>query len=180
MLFLILTLILLFLPLTATFNDLLTQVAINLRGYRFIREVIVPFQVRVVAVVLTGLGYEVSVTNEYVVLGATEPFIAEIVWNCIGWQSILFFILTAVVGLQGDKYTLISKIKALVIGLLGTFLVNIARIVLIVLAAYYLGHRVALFLHDYGTLLIFIGWLFLFWWFVFRFVLEEVSPVEPL
>lgn len=173
MLFLILTLVLLFLPLTSTFNDLLTQLVISLRGYWFIRDMIVPFIVRVVAVALTLMGFQVSVTAEYVVLGQTQPFIAEIVWNCIGWQSVLFFIITAVVGLQGDKYLMTSKLKALAIGLLGTFLVNIVRIVMIVLSAYYLGHGISLFLHDYGSLLLFIGWLFLYWWFVFGFVLEE-------
>ncbi|KKS04316.1 MAG: hypothetical protein UU56_C0007G0003 [Candidatus Curtissbacteria bacterium GW2011_GWA2_41_24] len=44
-LFLILVLVLLFMPFLATFNDLLTRLVINLKGYWFIREVIVPFEV---------------------------------------------------------------------------------------------------------------------------------------
>src|SRR3990167_11415716 len=103
-LFLILVLVLLFMPFLATFNDLLTRLVINLRGYWFIKEVIVPFEVRMVAVVLSVMGFNVGVTREYVVLGSSAPFLAEIVWNCIGWQSLLFFIITAFVGLQGDKY----------------------------------------------------------------------------
>ena len=172
-LFLILVLVLMFMPFLATFNDILTRVVINLRGYSFIREFIVPFEVRMVAVVLTVLGFDVSVTKEYVVLGQTQPFLAEIVWNCIGWQSLLFFVITTFVGLQGDKYTNLSKLKAAIIGLLGTFLVNILRIVAVVLVAYFFGQFPAIIVHDYGSLLAVIGWLFLFWWFSYSFVLEE-------
>ena len=172
-LFLILVLILMSFPLMSTFNDILTRIVINLRGYWFIREVIVPVEVRMVAVVLAAMGFDVGVTREYVVLGRSAPFLAEIVWNCIGWQSLLFFIITAFVGLQGDKYTNLSKLKALLIGTLGTFLVNIFRIVIVVLVAYKFGQLPATIVHDYGALLAVIGWLFFFWWFSYSFVLEE-------
>ena len=62
-LFLILVLLLMFFPLMSTFNDILTRIVINLRGYAFIREVIVPFEVRMVAVILTVLGFDVGVTK---------------------------------------------------------------------------------------------------------------------
>ena len=173
-LFLILVLLLMFFPLLSTFNDVLTRIVINLRGYWFIREVIVPFEVRLVAVILAALGVEVAVTREYVVLsGSSQPFIAEIVWNCIGWQSVLFFAITAFIGLQGDRYTHLSKFKAFLIGALGTFWVNILRIVLVIFVAYNFGQLTATVVHDYGSLLAVIGWLFLFWWFSYTFVLEE-------
>lgn len=174
-LFLILVLLLMFFPLMATFNDILTRVVINFRGYWFIREVIVPFEVRMVAVVLAGMGFDVGVTREYVVLGSTRPFLAEIVWNCIGWQSVLFFGITAFIGLQGNRYTNLSKIKALIIGALGTFLINILRIVVVVLIAYRFGQFPAIIIHDYGSILTVIAWLFVFWWFTYSFVLEERS-----
>ena len=63
----------------ATFNDILTRVVINLRAYSLIRDYVVPFEVRMVAVILTLLGQDVGVTREYVVLGKTEPFVAEII-----------------------------------------------------------------------------------------------------
>jgi len=175
-LFLILTLVLMFMPFLATFNDFLTRAVINLRGYTLIREYIVPFEVRMVAVVLTSLGFDVSVTSEYVILGNSQPFFIEIVWNCIGWQSLLFFVITAFVGLQGDKYTNFSKFKATIIGILGTFLVNILRIVAVVLVAYFFGQFPAVIIHDYGSLLAVIFWLFFFWWFAYSFVLEESEP----
>lgn len=172
-LFLILVLVLMFFPLMATFNDILTRIVINLKGFVLIREYVVPFEVRMVSVILTGLGFDVAVTREYVVLGKSAPFLAEIVWNCIGWQSILFFIITAFVGLQGDRYTNFSKFKALIIGIFGTFWINILRIVIVVLVAYKFGQLPASIVHDYGSLLAVIGWLFFFWWFTYAYVLEE-------
>lgn len=174
-LFFILILVLMFFPFMATFNDILTRVVINFKGYWFIREVIVPFEVRMVAVVLAGMGFDVAVTREYVVLGQTRPFLAEIVWNCIGWQSLLFFGITTFIGLQGDKYTNFSKFKAFVIGAFGTFLINILRIVVVVLVAYKFGQFPAIVVHDYGSILAVIVWLFGFWWFTYAFVLEERS-----
>ncbi|MDP2632261.1 MAG: exosortase/archaeosortase family protein [Candidatus Curtissbacteria bacterium] len=174
-LFLILVLILMFFPLMATFNDILTRIVINLKGYYLIREYVVPFEVRLTAVILALLGVEVAVTREYVVLGNNQPFIAEIIWNCIGWQSILFFAITAFIGLQGNKYTNLSKFKAFLIGALGTFWVNILRIVLVIFVAYNFGQLPATIVHDYGSLLAVIGWLFFFWWFAYGFVLEEKS-----
>lgn len=172
-LFLILVLVLMFFPLISTFNDILTRIVINLRGYWFIREVIVPFEVRTVAVILAGLGFDVAVTSEYVVLGKSAPFLAEIVWNCIGWQSLLFFVITTFVGLQGDKYTNTSKLKAFIIGALGTFWINIFRIVIVVLVAYKFGQLPATIVHDYGAILAVIVWLFFFWWLSYKFVLED-------
>lgn len=176
-LFFILILILIFLPLLTTFNDILTRIVINLKGYAFIREFIVPFEVRLVAVVLRFLGFEASVTKEYVVLGQNQPLFAEIIWNCIGWQSLLFFVITAFVGLQGDKYTNFSKAKALIVGLFGTFLINILRIVVVIISAYKLGPLTTTIIHEYASLLAVIGWLFFFWWFTYQFILEEKQAV---
>ncbi len=171
--FLILVLMLMLFPFMSTFNDVLTRIVINFKGYWFIREVIVPFEVKMVGAILSLMGMQVTLTKEYVVIGQAEPFVAEIMWNCIGWQSLLFFITTSWVGLQGDRYTNFSKLKAFVIGLLGTFLINIFRIVIVILIAYYAGQFVAAIVHDYGSLLVSIGWLFFYWWFVYSFVLEE-------
>ena len=174
--FLILSLVLVFMPLITTFNDTLTRVVMRLDVYRFIQDVIVPWEIRMVGVILWPFGFQPSIVGEYLAIGSKEPFLIEIAWNCIGWQSLIFFILTSWIGLQGDKYSNISKIKAWVIGFLGTFLVNLVRIALVALIAYYFGQNVAIVFHDYGSTLIVLGWLFLFWWFVYSYVLEQKKP----
>lgn len=172
--FLILAITLSVLPLFTSFSDFLTQIVIKLDLYRWIRDVIIPWEVRMVGVVLYPFGFKPAIIGEYLAITSGEnPFLIEIVWNCIGWQSLLFFLITALVGLQGDRYTNFSKLKALIIGFFGTFLVNLLRIAFVALVAFYLGQNIAIIFHDYGSTLAVLGWLFFFWWFSYSFVLEE-------
>ena len=173
--FLILVFVLMAMPFITTFNDVLTRLVMRLDAYRIIQDYIVPWEVRMVGVILYPFGFRPAIVGEYLAIGRAEPFLIEIAWNCIGWQSLLFFVITAFVGLQGDKYTNWSKGKALIIGLLGTFLVNLFRIALVVVIAYYFGQNIAIIFHDYGSTLAVIAWLFFFWWFTYSFVLEERS-----
>lgn len=178
--FLLLVMVLLVTPFMTTFNDLLTRLVMSVDGYKFIQDVIVPWEIRLVGVLLLPFGLQPAIVGQYLAIGGEEPFIIDIAWNCIGWQSILFFIMTAWVGLQGDRYTASSKWKAFLIGLFGTFLVNLLRIALVVLVAYYSGQKVALYVHDYGSTFAVIGWLFFFWWFSYSFVLEEPDQAKDL
>jgi exosortase/archaeosortase family protein len=179
--FLILILVLMFMPFMTTFNDLLIRVVMRLDFYRVIQNVVVPWEVRMVGVLLLPFGFKPAVVGDYLLIGGPSTLfsrsgqsqlLVEIVWNCIGWQSLLFFLITAFVGLQGDKYTNLSKFKALIIGLLGTFLVNLLRIAIVALVAYWFGQSVAIIFHDYGSTLAVLTWLFFFWWFAYSFVLE--------
>lgn len=176
--FLILVLVLMFMPFITTFNDVLTRLVMRLDFYRVIQDFIVPWEVRMVGVILFPFGFKPAILGEYLAIGGPSagsgqaPLLVEITWNCIGWQSLLFFILTAWVGLQGDRYTGVSKLKAWTIGFLGTFLVNIFRIAVVALIAYYFGQNVATVFHDYGSTLAVIAWLFVFWYFSYAFVLE--------
>lgn len=178
--FLVLVLVLVFMPFITTFNDVLTRIVMRLDFYRLIQNVIVPWEIRMVGVILLPFGFQPAIFGDYLAIGGDpstgsgqSPFLVEIAWNCIGWQSLLFFLLTAWVGLQGDRYTGVSKIKAWVIGFLGTFLVNIFRIAAVSVIAYYFGQNVAIIFHDYGSTLAVIAWLFVFWYFTYAFVLEE-------
>lgn len=173
-LFLVLVVFLMFMPFVTTFNDILTRIVIKLDYYKVIQNVIVPWEVRLVGVILLPLGFKPAVMGSYLAINSGgSPFLIEIAWNCIGWQSLLFFITTSWIGLQGDKYTNLSKVKAWVIGLLGTFLINILRIVSVVLVAYFFGQNVAITFHDYGSTLAVVGWLFFYWWFIYAFVLDK-------
>lgn len=170
--FLILVFVLMFMPFVTTFNDLLTRAVMSLDAYKIIQNYVVPWEVRMVGVILYPFGFQPSVVGEYLAIGRTQPFLIEIAWNCIGWQSLLFFLLTSWIGLQGDRYTNFSKVKAWTIGFLGTFLVNLGRIAFVAVIAFYFGQNVAIIFHDYGSTLAVLGWLFFFWWFSYSFVLE--------
>lgn len=190
--FLILTLALVFMPFVSTFNDVLTRLVMKLDVYKVIQNYVVPWEVRMVGVLLYPFGFKPAIMGEYLAISGgpstllrqaqdrsgQSQLLVEIAWNCIGWQSLFFFIITSWVGLQGDQYTNFSKIKAWIIGFLGTFLVNLFRIAAVSLIAYYFGQSVAIVFHDYGSTLMVIAWLMIFWWFSYSFVLESKSGSE--
>jgi len=66
-------------------------------------------------------GLETSVFPYGVIVNGVD---IRITWNCLGWQSFLLFFVSLLVGLKGP-YTKISKLEAVIVGLLGTFLMNI-------------------------------------------------------
>ena len=162
------------LPFITTFNDFLTKIVEGTGLYRLIQGMIVPTLVRMVGAVLRYFfGVQASISNTSVYIqGAGFPVEIYISWNCLGWQSLVLFSFTLVTGLQGP-YTLTSKVKCLLLGAEGTFLVNLLRIVLSCLLAFHFGYLPAVIFHDYlGTLLL-IAWLGIFWYFSFEMILER-------
>src|SRR4030042_3754127 len=121
------------LPFLVSFNEVLTHLVEKLRLYMWVQERIVPLEVKMVGVLVSPLGVDyLAHQNGMTVNG----IYAKMTWNCLGWQSLLLFLITLVAGLRGN-YTLASKIETVLIGLLGTFFVNLGRLVLIVLLLAY-------------------------------------------
>lgn len=173
-----LVVVLALLPLTTAFNDWLTRLLIAARGYRLVSEVIVPLEIKWVVVVLRALGVDALATSQYVLLAAEQrPVLVELIWNCVGWQSLVMFLITAVVGLS-RSYTAVSRAKALLLGVLGTISVNVLRIVGIILLLQSLGQGVAIVFHDYGALLTNTVWLLVFWKFAEAFLLVAKEEIR--
>jgi len=162
------------LPFVTTFNDFLTKIVEGTGLYRLIQGMIVPTLVRMVGAVLQYFfGVQTSISNTSLYLqGAGFPVEIYISWNCIGWQSLVLFLFTLVTGLQGP-YTLRSKVKCLLLGAEGTFLLNLLRIVISCLLAFHFGYLPAVIFHDYLGTLMLIAWLGTFWYFSFEMVLER-------
>ena len=127
-LFIILTILLLVLPFYNTISDIFTRIVITFDWYQPIKEYIVQNQVRMVAVILMPFGLKPSIMGEYLAIGVSDPYLIEIAWNCIGWQSMLFFIITGWIVLAGNNYTKSSRIKTWLGGFFGTILLNLLRI----------------------------------------------------
>jgi exosortase/archaeosortase family protein len=170
-----LAVMLMVLPFVVSINDLLTRTVEKFGWYLWIQERVVPWEVRLVGVMVRPLGIDFIAYPE----GFTANGIyARLSWNCIGWQSLLLFLITIPVGFKGGSYTFFSKLEAFLIGLLGTFLINLARIAFTVVLLVVSQPLFAVVFHDYLAAVMTIIWLVFFWWFSYSFVLEEKSLIE--
>jgi len=173
-LFFILTLILIILPFLTTFSEQLTNLIQKTPLYLFIQSYIVPFEVRIVGLILNTVGIKTRVGVDSLTVAGQQ---LRVTWNCLGWQSLLFLLVSFFTGLQGT-FKLSSKLEVAAIGILGTFWINILRIVFISILGGYLPSVFAIVFHDYFATLVTALWLFMFWWFSYTFVLEEKQKIK--
>lgn len=169
--FLVISLVLF--PFISAFNDMLTNWVISLKAYGVLTEIIVPQEIKWTVTVLRLIGINAQATKEYILIpDSDKSLIFEIIWNCIGWQSLVMFILTSVIAFSG-KFSVFSKIKAVTLGIIGTLLINIFRIVFVIWLYSVVGGGIALIFHDYGALVLNTFWLIFFWSFAYSYILEE-------
>jgi len=173
-LFASLAILLLVLPFVTTFNELLTTLVMKIKFYRFIQSLIVPFEAKMVTVILKAFGMTAIPTLTGVRIGSANTIgnHVTISWNCIGWQSFILLVISLVTGLQGP-YQILTKIQTIITGVTGTFLLNIFRITFIIVIAQKINPVAAVIFHDYFSTLIIVAWLFFFWWFSYSFILEK-------
>lgn len=168
-LFLIAAVILLMLPFFTTFNEFLTKIIEHSALYQPIQKYIVPFFAKMIGVLLLPFGVKFTAYLDGMEINGVPM---GLTWNCLGWQSLVLLLVTFLTGLTGN-YTKFSKFECIMIGILGTFLVNIFRITFTSLLAAYWGQLFAIVFHDYFATFITLIWLFVFWWFSYAFVLKE-------
>ena len=168
---LVFSLIILVLPFLVSFNEMLTKIVEENFLYLWVQRYVVPLEAKMMGVILMPFGYEYgfSPTNSVIVVNGVQM---GITWNCLGWQSFLLFFITLLVGFRG-RYTRMSILEALGIGILGTFWLNILRMLVTVLLAVHAPLIFRIVFHDYLAAVTTLGWLFFFWWFSYSFVLEE-------
>jgi exosortase/archaeosortase family protein len=169
---------LLALPFVTTYNDLLTAGAIRL-GVAGPLQSVSPVEARMVVALLQLFGVHAAAAgSQLVVWGpggqATNLFIS---WNCIGWQSLVLLGVSLAVGLRGG-YSREARVQAVVIGLWGTVLVNLARVAFVCVLAATAGRMPAILFHDYGGTLLIVLWLFAFWFAAQRWILGPTEEYE--
>jgi exosortase/archaeosortase family protein len=157
-------------PVLVVANEALAKFLESTTLYLLIQRTIVPYEVKIVAAILYLL--KVPTTYQLDGLNINGVFL-QLTWNCLGWQSLLFLLVSFLIGLPG-KYRKSSILEVIIIGLLGTFLINIARITMVTLLGAYLPAVFRVVFHDYLAAAITLVWLGFFWWFSFKYVLEEV------
>jgi exosortase/archaeosortase family protein len=165
--------VLVVLPFVSTFDDVLTQIGMHV-GIAAPLQAIVPAEVRVTVAVLSLFGIRAGAAgNQLVVWNASgAPQTLFISWNCVGWQSLILLGLSLMVGLRGAM-SLGSRLQLIALGVLGTVLVNIARITVVCLLAALAGYLPAVLFHDYGGTLLLVTWLFAFWTIAYRWLVPD-------
>jgi exosortase/archaeosortase family protein len=86
------------------------------------------------------------------------------VYGCMGVYSVLVFSILLVVILFEDPSSLKVKLSYSIVGLLGTFALNILRITIIVLADYFYGAAVGATVHYVIGYALFSTWLAIFFY----------------
>jgi len=170
---------LLILPFVTTFDDLLTTATKQFGLVHPLLSLAAP-EARAVVAILGALGVHAQAAGGqlYVWDSSGQRQALLISTTCIGWQSLILFGLSCLVGLRG-AYSKEAKAQVLLIGVLGTVLVNLLRMTLVSLVAAEFGFWPAVLVHDYGGTLIIVVWLFAFWAFAHRWILG-VQPFEDL
>jgi exosortase/archaeosortase family protein len=168
--------LLMLLPLVTTFDDFLTSWALQL-GVNNPLQAIVPVEARMIVSLLGLVGVRGAAAGSDIVVwdAAGSMHTLFISWNCIGWQSLLLLGMSFFSGLRG-RQALGSRAQAIVIGICGTMLLNLARVAMVAALEATWGHLPALIFHDYGGTVLMIGWLFVFWIAVQRWIL--IAPAS--
>lgn len=167
--FIVVTVILMLLPALVLVSDSMTKLVELSFLYKFIQKYIVGYEIRTVAAVLTFLKFPIMIQENGININNT---FLQVTWNCLGWQSLLFLFFSFMAGFQ-NSFTKSSVAEAVLIGLLGTYLINTARMIFIVILGGYFQTLFLVVFHDYLAVFITVIWLFVYWWFCYRFVFEE-------
>jgi exosortase/archaeosortase family protein len=168
--FILLAVLLMVLPFITTFNSFLTNFFLKFGFYQALEDFVVPYQAKAISSILALLPIPISVAPVAKGVWLNGQFIS-IEWNCIGWQSVVLLLATFLTGM-GGKFSWSSRIETIIIGFVGTYLVNIFRLVAISLLTTLVGGLPTILVHEYLFTLIIVAWFFLFWWFAYSFVLE--------
>jgi len=175
--FIVAAIVLSVLPALVTFSAALTTLFNRMGWYVWLQRLVVPFEARLVAVLIKLVGIKAMVTpgeSYAMVLAKPEGELLPVAleWNCLGWQSMILLALTLTTGLRGE-YGFASKLETIVFGVLGTFLSNLIRMAIIVSLAFYWNSFAAMIVHDYFAAFVALIWMIFFWYFSYSYILEE-------
>jgi len=171
--------LLMVMPLVTTLNDFLTTWALQF-GADNPLQAIVPGEARMVVGLLGLFGIHAAASGNYMVVwdGGGSMHTLLISWNCIGWQSLILLGMSFLSGLRGEQ-PLEARVQIVIIGIVGTMLLNLVRVAAVAALAATWGQTPAVLFHDYGGTILVVAWLFAFWVFVQRWILKP-EPSDEL
>ena len=105
-------------------------------------------------------------TGQYSTLGIST--------GCAGLDSLFLFISGFIAFMLVENPRLDRRIgAALAVGILTAYFANLMRMVIIVEAGVYYGQAAMMAVHENAGTLIFLGWIAVFWYLMYRFVLRR-------
>jgi exosortase/archaeosortase family protein len=129
-----------------------------------------------VAAVVSLTGTQCNAHEQWVTFQMTNGFTESlgISTGCAGLDSLFLFIAGFVAFVLVENPRMDRRIGgALVVGILTAYFANILRMVIIVLAGVNWGRDAMLATHENAGTLIFLGWIAIFWYLMYRFVLRR-------
>jgi thaumarchaeosortase len=137
---------------------------------------LVPITTSGVAAILNLLGYETKILPAgdeglylQVSLAGGKPYEAIIAWSCAGSHSLFLYSFMIMLFLRGTGITRLRKIIYVVVGAVGTFFINILRIVTIYIIGINSGDSPAKLFHEFYGEFFFIAWMFIYLSIIFLF-----------
>ena len=127
----------------------------------YLSPYVVPFFTNLILNILRVLGIPTCVPLSGVIVLQTwnGPLPLRIIWNCVGVDSMTVFSVILVVMLFEEVGGIKTKLLWSFIGVLGTFLINVARVTLIFVTDYFYGSEAGGRLHFSVGYILFIAWL---------------------
>ena len=128
----------------------------------------VPVTVSGVVLILNFLGYGTRTFPSgsdglgLTVSGATRNYSAIVSWSCAGSHSLFLYSFMIMLFLRGTSISRNRKLIYVITGAIGTFFVNILRILAILLAGVNSGASLAATFHEFYGEFFFIAWMFIY------------------
>lgn len=131
---------------------------------------------KLIGLPFSGVGNEIILTApDY-----STPVTLMVTEACSGIHSSFLFLAFFAMMLVDLRRKLSRRMGAIyfTIGAVGTYSANIVRIVVLSLITHHIGFGAMKTFHDYFGFVFFIGWIFIFWFFVYRRVQsgERILP----
>jgi len=129
------------------------------------------FLANLIGFLLNILGISATVNGINITIHAPEgPISLGISADCTGLKSMLAYGSLAILMILDVKAPIRKKILWATVGLIGTFFVNILRLLSIFLAVHFLGFEAGYSIHTYLGYTLFIAWVFVFWTIAFKYL----------
>jgi thaumarchaeosortase len=134
-------------------------------------QAFVPVTTNAAAHALDGLGFQTAVSAMIngrgpgmmlSVIGESSAYTAIVYWPSAGIQSLIIYTGIMLLFIKDTHYSMRRKVIYFVVGALGTFIVNICRIVTIMIIGLRIGRLEASVFHDYYGELFFIAWMIVY------------------